>query len=131
MAAVIARLAMLLTAAAAIAVSAIWLNDARSQAAATDALNASRFVEAARLYQHGRALAPDSASKASEAFALLKAGRPGDAAALLEQVVRREPRNARAWSALAFADRDRDPARAAEALARVRELSPPVERAGP
>jgi predicted Zn-dependent protease len=126
MAAVIARLAMLLAAAAAIVVSAVWLNDAHSQSAATDALNAGDFERAARLYEDGRALAPDSAAKASQAFALLKAGRADQAAALLEEVVRREPRNARAWSALAFAERDRDPARAAEAMARVRELSPPV-----
>src|SRR4051794_4379131 len=122
MAAVIARLFLLVAAVAAIAVSAVWLHDARSQAAATDALNASHFDEAARLYQRGRALAPDSAAKASEAFALLKAGHADRAAALLEEVVRREPRNARAWSALAFAERDRDRARAAEALAQVRKL---------
>src|SRR3954454_1873865 len=122
MAAVIARLAMLLAAAAAIVVSAVWLHDARSQAAATDALNASRFDEAARLFRHGRALAPDAGPKASEAFALLKAGHKGPAALLLEDVVRHEPRNARAWSALAFADRERDPARASFALARTRAL---------
>jgi predicted Zn-dependent protease len=127
MAAVIARLAMLLAAAAAIAVSVVWLHDAHSQAAATDALNASRFDQAARLFQRGRALAPDSAAKGSEAFALLKAGHADQAAALLEEVVRREPRNARAWAALAFADRDRDPARAAYAVARARTLAPPPE----
>jgi predicted Zn-dependent protease len=127
MAAVIARLAMLLAAAAAIAVSAVWLHDARSQATATAALNASRFEEAARLFQRGRALAPESGPKGAEAFALLKAGHGEEAARLLEEVVRSEPRNARAWAALAFADRDRDPRRAAFAEARVRVLAPPVE----
>ena len=127
MAAVIARLAMLLTAAAAIAVSAVWLHDARSQATATDALNASQFERAAGLFRRGRTLAPDAGPKASEAFALLKAGRPDQAAPLLEEVVRSEPRNARAWSALAFADRERDPARARFAAARARALAPPPE----
>src|SRR4051812_3391985 len=132
MAAVIARLAMLLVAAAAIAVSAVWLHDARSQSAASAAVNAARspseLEHAATLFRRGKALVPDTAAIAAEAYALVGAGQNERAAALLEKVVRREPRNARAWAALALSSSHFDSARAAAARARVRVLAPPVER---
>lgn len=53
---------------------------------------------------------------------LLFLRRPGDAARLLERVVRSEPENADAWGLLAQAS----PRRSAAALARARALSPPV-----
>jgi hypothetical protein len=58
----------------------------------------------------------------------LTAGRPGRAAALLLPLVRREPENVAAWTALALALAESDPRAAAAANARRRALAPPVER---
>jgi hypothetical protein len=47
---------------------------------------------------------------------------------LLEQLLDREPENADAWAALATILAPTEPARAAAARRRFRELSPPVAR---
>jgi predicted Zn-dependent protease len=133
MAAVIARIALLLTATAVLAASAVWLHDARTfasaQGAALSARTPAAIERAARGFERATTLSPDTLARMGEAYALLRAGLPARAAALLEDVVRSEPRNATAWLALSFADRDRDPARSAYARARVSRLSPPVGRA--
>jgi predicted Zn-dependent protease len=56
----------------------------------------------------------------------LTAGRPERAAALVRPLVHREPENLPAWTILAFALEDSDPAGAREAQSRRRELAPPV-----
>jgi hypothetical protein len=58
----------------------------------------------------------------------LTAGRPERAVALLRPLLRSEPDNVTAWTVLAFALADSDPAGAAEARERRRDLAPPVER---
>jgi hypothetical protein len=135
MAAVIARLAMLLTATAVIAVSAVWLHDARTfasaQSAALSARTPAEAERAVRMFERSDALSPDGLAKSAEAYTLARAGQEPRAAALLEDVVRQEPRNVRAWAGLYLVDRRRDPRRAAFAAARVRELSPPVGRSRP
>ena len=57
----------------------------------------------------------------------LTAGQPQRAVALLRPLLRAEPDNVTAWTVLAFALADSDPAAAAEARARRRALAPPVE----
>ena len=57
----------------------------------------------------------------------LTAGRPERAVALVRPLVRHEPDNVTAWTVLAFALADSDPAAAREADARRRALAPPVE----
>ena len=134
MAAVIVRAAMFLVAIAAIVVSAVWLHDARSYAHAQKVALAARtpaqFERAAPLFEKGRALQPDTLSQAAEAVALLRAGQNARAGSVLEEVVRREPRNVRAWIGLYLADRTANPARAAEAQRHIRELAPPVGPGG-
>lgn len=57
----------------------------------------------------------------------LTAGHPDRAAALVRPLVAYEPDNVTAWTVLAFALADSDPAVAAEARERRRALAPPVE----
>jgi predicted Zn-dependent protease len=134
MAAVIARITMLLAAAAAIAVCAVWLHDARSQTAARDAASAARspaeLERAAALFRRGTALSPDAGPRLAEASTLIGAGQNRRAAAILEGVVRSEPRNARAWAGLALSTSHFDQARSAVARARALKLAPPLEHSG-
>jgi phosphotransferase system HPr-like phosphotransfer protein len=128
---VIARMAMLLAAAAAIAAAVAWLHDARTFASAQSAALAARtpaeLERAAVKFDRVGTLTPDTLAKSAEAYTLMSAKRWDRGAALLEGVVRREPRNLRAWAGLYIADRGRNPARAAYALARARRLGPPVK----
>jgi|1186.fasta_scaffold126130_2 Tfp pilus assembly protein PilF len=130
MAAVTARTAMLVVALVAIVISAIWLSDAQrftgAETAAARSKTPAQLLAAAGRFRGQSALTPDTDAKAGRAFALLRAGRPAQAEALLEDVLRREPRNVRAWVGLYFADRGRKPARSAYAQSRIRALSPPV-----
>lgn len=61
---------------------------------------------------------------------LLFGGRDGEAAAVMQRVVAREPENADAWGLLSSALRGSDPQRAAVARERYRELKPPVPGPG-
>jgi hypothetical protein len=69
-------------------------------------------------------LNPDTEPELKRAFVYVGAGRPADAAAILEGIVRREPDNLAAWGALFNASRDRDPAAAEQALDARRRLDP-------
>ena len=55
-----------------------------------------------------------------------RAGRTREAIAVLRRTVAAEPENLEAWALLARAARTEDPALAARARARQRELAPPV-----
>lgn len=57
----------------------------------------------------------------------LTAGRPERAVALLRSLVRHEPENVAAWTVLALALAETDPAAAQAANTRRRALAPPVE----
>ena len=79
-----------------------------------------------RLLAADRRLNPDQRPELFEAVIL---GRQGDfrgAVAALQRVTRAEPENIEAWGLLASAAKRTDPALAAEAQARARELSPPI-----
>ena len=130
MAAVTVRVAIIAAALVAIVISAIWLSDAHRFVGAQSAANAARtpaqFEAAAKRFEGQTALTPHTDAKAAQAFSLLRAGQRPQAEALLEDVIRTEPRNVRVWASLYFADRGRKPARAAYAKARIRALAPPV-----
>jgi predicted Zn-dependent protease len=69
-------------------------------------------------------LNPDTEPELKRAFLYVGAGRPADAAAILEGILRREPDNLAAWGALFNVSRDRDPAAADRALDARRRLDP-------
>ena len=71
-----------------------------------------------------RADCRDTAALIAGATPAVNAGIPESARLLLEEAVRREPENARAWQALARLTAERDPQRAREAAARAAELNP-------
>ena len=88
----------------------------------TDA-EVARSIE---LLEDARRARPDGDILPRLAGLELTAGRPDRAVALVRPLVRREPENLPAWTILAFALADSDPAGAREAQRRRRELAPPV-----
>ncbi len=75
-------------------------------------------------YRDARLLNPDTTPDVRRAFLYQGTGRPEQAAALLEDVLRREPENLDAWGLLYAFTRDRDPATARRALAARERLDP-------
>lgn len=71
-------------------------------------------------------LDPSTKWRVSRANALLLRDKPA-AARLAGSVVEREPDNLEAWMVVYRATEGRDPKRAAEALAEIRRLNPPVD----
>jgi predicted Zn-dependent protease len=84
------------------------------------------LARAAALRRDAERRVPGRRPSLLEATLLLQARDHAAAARLLEDVLADEPDNAEAWLLLAQADRDRDPARARHAMARVRALAPDV-----
>ena len=78
------------------------------------------------LLRADRRLNPDRRPDLYEAVVLGRAGRTREAIAVLRRTVAAEPQNLEAWALLARAARSEDPALAARARARQRELAPPV-----
>ena len=71
-----------------------------------------------------RLLNPDTTPDVRRAFLYQGTGRPEEAAALLESVLRREPENLDAWGLLYAFTRERDPATARRALSARERLDP-------
>lgn len=90
-------------------------------------LSPARVQEAIGLLEDARRARPDGEVVPRLAGLELTAGRPERAVALLRPLVRHEPENVTAWTALALALADSDPEAAAKADARRRALAPPVE----
>jgi len=78
------------------------------------------------LVRTDRRLNPDRRPDLYEAVVLGRSGRTREAIAVLERTVAAEPENLEAWALLAGAAKTEDPALAARARARQRELAPPV-----
>ena len=79
--------------------------------------------------REARTLNPDSAEPILVQAALeVRVGRPASASALLQGLVRDEPKNIRAWAMLAQTTRDSDPALSRRALARAAALDPVFAR---
>jgi predicted Zn-dependent protease len=127
------RIALLLVSLAAVA----WLataypgtraeEQARAiQPAAGGRLTQAQIARSIDLLEKARRRRPDGEVVVKLAGLELTAGRPEQAVALLRPLVRSEPDNLPAWTALAFALQRTDPPAAEAALARRRALAPPV-----
>jgi tetratricopeptide (TPR) repeat protein len=81
------------------------------------------FARAEADLKGARLLNPDSAPDYARAVVYRGGGRPAQAIALLDEIVRREPDNLAAWGALYALARD-DPATARRALDARRRLDP-------
>jgi predicted Zn-dependent protease len=127
---ILARIALVVVAAAAIFSLATWLHQQRqfgdARAAALAARTPAQVAAAATQLHRSAQDTPDTLPETAEAFVLLRAGRAPDAAVILRSVVRREPRNVAAWTLLAQSLDGRDPAGAARARSVARRLSPPT-----
>ena len=89
-------------------------------------LRSGTVARAEDLLRTDRRLNPDRRPDLYEAVVLGRAGRTREAIAVLRRTVAAEPENLEAWALLARAARTEDPALAARARARQRELAPPV-----
>lgn len=87
----------------------------------------AQVERAIKLLEGARRVRPDGEVVPRLAGLELTAGRPERAIALLRPLVRHEPENVTAWTALALALGETDPEAAEAANARRRELAPPVE----
>jgi predicted Zn-dependent protease len=127
----VVRVALLALATAAVAWLAVGLAASRAQDELRDLVQATERPTAADLaradeLRRAAERTPGRRPALMEATLRLKGDDAAGAARLLEQVVRGEPDNGEAWLLLARASEERDPARAQEAMARVRELAPRV-----
>ena len=125
------RLLLCLVWIAALAWLAVSLSDMRALARATAATAAGarlgRVATASPIRETARAgrLRPgDTEPLIERAQLLVLAGRPHAAEAVIEDAVRQEPRNARAWVILAVTAYGIDRPRSLEAAARVEALDP-------
>lgn len=89
-------------------------------------LRSADVTPALESFRDAQRLNPDTSPELAEAALLSLRGRYGESITVLEDVVRSEPENADAWTGILGAARRSDPARAAEAERRLRELKPPV-----
>ena len=96
----------------------------RLQASGVEAAQAPDFSAAEADFRAARVLNADTSPDIRRAFLYQGSGRPGDAAAVLEDVVRREPDNLDAWGLLYAFTRERDPALARRALEARARLDP-------
>lgn len=87
---------------------------------------AAQIARAVDLRRDAEQWVPGRRPSLLEATLRLKGGDAPGAARLLTDVVRDEPENGEAWLLLSQAARDRDPALAERASARVRALAPEV-----
>ena len=125
------RIALLVVSLAAVA----WLASAypgtraeeQAKAIRGDRLTQSQIDRSIALLRDAREARPDSEVVPKLAGLEITAGHPDRAAALLRPLVKTEPENLAAWTALAFALQESDPTGAQEAQARRRALAPPVE----
>ena len=123
-----ARIAVAAVAVVALAWLGVMERDARRQAegiAAAGRLHVpGSFARAEDDLRAARLLNPDAAPDFARAVLYQGAGRPAQALALLERVVRREPDNLAAWGLLYSVTREPEPEIARRALAAKRRLDP-------
>jgi tetratricopeptide (TPR) repeat protein len=125
---VLARVCVALVAVAVLGWLGVMERDARLQARGLEAASrldvAGNPARAEASFRGARLLNPDTAPDLSRALVHRAAGRQREAAALVEDVLRREPDNLTAWSVLYTMTRGRDAAAARRALAARRRLDP-------
>lgn len=111
---------------------ALGLGAARPQAEGRSltrgGLDEQRYREALARFREAQPNNPDTDPELLEGGLLLAAGRPREAARVVEEVVREEPENSKAWALLAGAAARFDPAREAEARRELDRLKPRVGR---
>jgi hypothetical protein len=123
--AAVAAVALLALAYLAIGLRNVDLAERGERLAALPDPTAAQVDEATDLLERARLLDPDTRPLLVEGR-LLAARGDAEGRALLERAVEREPDNVLAWSVLAVATQEADPARSRVAQGRMRELSPPV-----
>jgi hypothetical protein len=123
--AAVAAVALLAIAYLAIGIRNVDLAERGERLAALPDPTPAQVDEAADLLESARLLDPDTRPLLVEGRMLAAQG-DAEGRALLDRAVEREPDNVLAWSVLALATQEADPARSREAQARMRELSPPV-----
>jgi predicted Zn-dependent protease len=121
----LAAIALLALAYLTIGLRNVVLAERGERLAALEDPTPAQVDEAEDLLERARLLDPDTRPLLVEGSLLAGHGRDGGRA-LLERAVEREPDNVLAWSVLADATREADPARSRAARARMRKLSPPV-----
>jgi predicted Zn-dependent protease len=124
--AAVAAVALLALAFLSIGLRNVVLAERGERLAALQDPTPAQVDEAEDLLERARLLDPDTRPLLVEGR-LLATRREEEGRALLDRAVEREPDNVLAWSVLAEAMREVDPARSRQALARMRELSPPVQ----
>jgi predicted Zn-dependent protease len=123
----LAAVALLALAYLTIGLRNVVLAERGAELAALENPTDAEVAEAEDLLERARLLDPDTRPLLVEGGLLAAQGRD-EGLALIERAVEREPDNVLAWSVLAAATREADPARSRAARARMRELSPPVPR---
>jgi hypothetical protein len=125
---VVARVVVGVVAVAVLAWLGVMERDTRLQASGLAAARQlhmpGSFERADADLRAARLLNPDTTPDLARAVVYQAAKRPEPAAALVEDILRREPENLRAWGLLLSIARDRDPAAARRALAAQHRLDP-------
>jgi predicted Zn-dependent protease len=124
------RAAVAVVAVLVIAWLAVMELNVRRQADGLTAAQRHEFAAADDDFRAAGTLNPSTAPDVSRALLYERAGRRARAAALLEDVVRREPDNLTAWGLLYTFSKDQDPATAARALSARKRLDPVSARGG-
>jgi hypothetical protein len=126
--AVLARVAVVLVAVAVIGWLAVMERDARLYArgiAAGGSLDDPATISRAEAdLEDARLLSPDRTPDVGRALILWTTGRAEEARAVLEEVVRSEPDNLSAWTALGWVNAGADPALERRVAAEMRRLDP-------
>jgi hypothetical protein len=129
---VAARVAVAVVAVAVIAWLAVMERNVRLQARAVQTSDhlvvPGNAASAEAAFRDARLLNPDTAPDLGRAYVYQARGRRADAAALLSDIVRREPDNLIAWGVLHSLTRRSDPATARRALAAQARLDPLAAR---
>lgn len=120
----VARALVVMVALCVIAWLGVMERDERLQARADDAIHARDLPRAESDLRGARLLNPDTAPDVTRAVLYRARGQQRRAIALLEDVVRREPDNLTAWSALHLSATGSDPAAYRRSLAALQRLDP-------
>jgi hypothetical protein len=126
----VTRIGVVVVALVVIAWLGVMERDARLQSRGVDAAQRRDFTSAEADFRAARTLNPDTEPDVSRAFLYERTARHGRAAAVLEDVLRREPDNLTAWGLLFTFTKNHDPATADRALAARRRLDPLSARGG-
>jgi hypothetical protein len=119
-----ARVTVVVVAVAVLAWLGVMERSTRLQAAGTAATARQDFASAESDFRAARFLNPDTTPDARRAFVYALSSRAGVGAALLEDVLRREPENRAVWGVLEEVTRETQPATARRARAALARLDP-------